>query len=97
MRVGNGYATGDTVDMTTNDLAVAHELDGCRIALMDLRDRGLLEIPVNPKRIGINKRYIAFANSRIVTLLREQIRNIAIHRRDDARTPEIYTRLIQAG
>ena len=73
MRVRNSYAAGDTVDVTTNDLAVAHELDGCWIALRDRRDRGLFEIPVNPKGIGINQRYYALANSRIVAQSREQI------------------------
>src|SRR6266851_2375217 len=47
-------ATGDAADMARNDLAVAHQLHGCRVALMDRAETGLLEVAVDPEGIGVD-------------------------------------------
>src|SRR4030081_2800908 len=53
LRVRNVDATGDAADMATNELAVAHQLDGCRIALLDPSKTGLLEVAVDPEGIRV--------------------------------------------
>src|SRR5258707_2229151 len=54
LRVRDVDATGDAADMAANELAVAHQLDGCRIALMDPPDHGLLEVAVDPVGIVVD-------------------------------------------
>src|ERR1700722_4087418 len=46
-------ATGDTADMATNGLAVAHQFDGRRVALIDTGETRLLEVTINPEGIGV--------------------------------------------
>jgi len=40
--------------MATNELAVAHQLDRRQVAVMDPAETGLLEIAINPERIGVD-------------------------------------------
>src|SRR5258706_16069930 len=47
-------ATSDAADMAPNQLAVAHQLDGCRVALVDPGETRLLEVTVNPEGIGVD-------------------------------------------
>src|ERR1700681_1867124 len=51
LRIRDVDATGDAADVATNDLAVAHQLHGCRVAVMDLPETSLLEIAVDPEGI----------------------------------------------
>src|ERR1700680_4428952 len=44
-------AASDAADMATNDLAVAHQLDGCLVAFTDSAKTGLLEVAVDPEGI----------------------------------------------
>src|SRR5713226_5554397 len=54
LRVRDVDAAGDTADMATNRLAVAHQLNCCRVAFMDPSETGLLEVAVDPEGIGVN-------------------------------------------
>jgi hypothetical protein len=38
----------------TNELAVAHQFDVRRIAVMDPTETGLLEVTINPEGIGVD-------------------------------------------
>src|ERR1700760_1632869 len=49
LRIRDVDRAGDTVDVTANDRAVAHQLDPGRIADADGREVRLLEIPVDPE------------------------------------------------
>jgi hypothetical protein len=40
--------------MATDELTVAHQFDGCWVALMDAAKTGLLEVAIDPKRIGVD-------------------------------------------
>jgi hypothetical protein len=54
LRAGNVDAKGDAADTTTDDLAVADQLDSGRVALMKLSEIGFLEIAVDPERIDVD-------------------------------------------
>ena len=54
LRVRDVDATGDTSDMATNELAVAHQLDRRRVAFMDPAETGLLEIAIDPEGISVD-------------------------------------------
>jgi hypothetical protein len=53
LRVRHVDATSDAVDMATNELAVAHQLDGCRVALVDPAETSLLEVAIDPEGVGL--------------------------------------------
>ncbi len=55
LRVRDVDATGDAADMATNELAVAHQLDGRRVAVMDPAETGLLEVAIDPEGIGVDE------------------------------------------
>ena len=48
-------AAGDAADMATNQLPVAHQLDGRRVAVLDPAETGLLEVAVDPIGISVNE------------------------------------------
>jgi hypothetical protein len=54
LRVRDVDAASDAVDMATDELAVAHQFDGFWVALMDAAKTGLLEVAIDPKRIGVD-------------------------------------------
>ena len=54
LRVRNIDAAGDAVDMTAHDLALAHQLDAGGVADADRFEIRLLEIAVDPERVGID-------------------------------------------
>jgi glyoxylase-like metal-dependent hydrolase (beta-lactamase superfamily II) len=95
LRVGNVDAAGDTADMAMNDLAVAHQLDLGRVAVMDRADTGLLEITVNPEGIHVDDRDLILPNIGVVPPLHEQIGHIAVHRRANACPLQINMRVGQ--
>jgi hypothetical protein len=51
-------AAGDAADVSPNDLAVPHQLDGRGVAFMDLFETGLLEIAVDPEGVGVHEEII---------------------------------------
>src|SRR2546430_12708871 len=61
-------------------LAVAHQLDTGRIALADRLEIGLLEIAIDPERIGIDDRDYVLADIGVVAELRQQVGDIAVNR-----------------
>src|SRR2546430_11582628 len=78
-------------------LAVAHQLDTGRIALADRLEIGLLEIAIDPERIGIDDRDYVLADIGVVAELRQQVGDIAVNRRADLRAFEVHPRLVQVG
>jgi hypothetical protein len=54
LRVRDVDAASDAVDMATDKLTVAHQFDGCRVALMDPAKTVLLEVAIDPKGIGVD-------------------------------------------
>jgi len=54
LRVRDIDGARDAADMAANDLAVAHQLDAGGVALVDPLEHGLLEIAVDPERVGID-------------------------------------------
>jgi hypothetical protein len=53
LRVRDVDAARNAVDMTAHDLVIAHQLDLGRVADADRLEIGLLEIAVDPERVGI--------------------------------------------
>src|SRR5437588_944672 len=94
--VGDINAASDAVDVSPNDLAVAHKLDAGLVTKANAIEIGLLEVPVYPKRVRINDGDLVLADSNIVAELREEIRNIAIDRGTDLGALQVYARLIQS-
>ena len=64
--------------MAANDLAIAHRFDLGRIAHANRTEIDLLEIAVNPERIGVDDGDYVLPGVRIVAELRQQIRYPAI-------------------
>src|SRR6202030_646905 len=56
LRVRNADRAGDAVDVAAQDLAMAHQLDLCRVAHVYGRDVGFLEISVGPVGVRIDRR-----------------------------------------
>ena len=54
LRVRDVDGAGDAVDMAADDLGIAHQFDACWIADADWSEIGLLEITVDPERVGID-------------------------------------------
>src|SRR5580700_493626 len=55
LRIRDVNATGDAVNMAVNDLVIAHQLDAGWIAYLDRLEIGLLEIAVDPERVGVDE------------------------------------------
>jgi hypothetical protein len=55
LRVGDVDGARNAADMATNDLAVAHKFDLCRVAVVDRAEIDLLKIAVNPERVGVDE------------------------------------------
>src|SRR5580700_4360168 len=92
--VRNVDATGEAADMTVNDLAVTHQLDFCRVSLMDLFEAGFLEISVDPKRICIDYGDYPLTYGGEVADLRQKVRDVAVNWREDAAAIEVHPRLV---
>src|SRR5712675_3078063 len=97
LRVRNVDAAGDATDVATNDLAVAHQLHGCRVALMNPPETGLLEVAVDPEGIGIDDGDYLLTDCGVVAELREQVGYVAVDRRANYRPVEIELRLVNGG
>src|SRR5580692_4640461 len=95
LRVCDVDAAGDTVDMAAGDLAVSHQLDFGRVAHLDRLEIGLLEITVDPKRIGIDKRDHVRSDAGVVALLRQQVGHPAVDRRANLGAVEVHSRLVE--
>src|SRR5262249_10904210 len=76
--------------MTTHNLSVAHQLDLSRITDADWGKVRLLEISIDPERIGVDHRYAVHANIYVVAKLGQQVRNVAVGRGDNARTIKVH-------
>src|SRR5712675_1796014 len=83
--------------MTANDLAVAHQLDAAWVAFTDRAEIGLLEIPVDPKRVGVDERDLALTDGDVVAELRQQVCHPAVDRRADLCALQIDASLVQIG
>ena len=79
--------------MPANDLAIAHQEDGCRIAFANRAELGFFKIGVHPKRIRIDERDFALPNIREVVTLSQEIRHPAINRGPNLCALEIDARL----
>src|SRR5260370_19135384 len=97
LRVRDIDASGDAPDMATNKLAVAHQLDTCRVAFKDPAETGLLEIAVDPEGIGIDDGDQLLPDSGVVAELRQQIGYVSTHRRSNHGAAEIELRLGDGG
>src|SRR3981189_653805 len=51
LSVWNDKATSTAVDVATDELAVTHGFDRCRVGGRDPAETGLLEVAIDPKRI----------------------------------------------
>src|SRR3984893_7235785 len=78
----------DAVDVATNDLAIAHRLCLWRVGLVDRAEIDLLEIAVNPERVGVDEGDYILPDICIVAELREQVGHSTIDRRVDLRALE---------
>src|SRR6266852_7821446 len=90
-------ATSDAADMATNELAVTHQLDGSRVAVMDPTETRLLEVAVDPEGVGVDDGDQLLTDSGVVAELRQQIGNISAYRRANYRPIEIELRLGNGG
>src|SRR5580704_2885332 len=95
LRVRDVDGARDAVDMATNDLAVAHRFDLGRVAYADRADIDLLEIAVNPERVGVDEGDYILPDICIVAELREQVGHPAIDDRADLSALEVDPRLVQ--
>jgi hypothetical protein len=80
--------------MATNDLAIAHQFDLGWVALADRAEIDLLEIAVNPERVGVNERDDILADIRVVTELRQEVCHPPIDGRADLSALEVDPRLV---
>jgi hypothetical protein len=55
--------------VAAQDRRIAHELDDRLVALMQARDRGFLQIGVDPERMGVDHRQRALPGLRVIALL----------------------------
>ena len=94
LRVRDVDCAGDAVDVTADDLTMAHQLDLSRIAHPDGSKVRFLKISVDPKRIGVDKGNGVHADIDVVAKLRQQVGHIAVNRRKNARALEVYPRLV---
>src|SRR6266446_5910900 len=85
LRVRHIDAARDAADMAANDLGVAHQLDAGRVTDLDRLEIGLLEIAVDPERVGIDERDLVLSDICVVAELRQEVRHPAIDRRADLR------------
>jgi len=56
LRIRDIDAASNAVDMSADDLAVAHQLDGRLVAFPDAPEAALLEIAVDPEGVGVDDR-----------------------------------------
>jgi hypothetical protein len=80
----------DPADMRANDLAMAHQEDGCRIAFANRAELVFCEIGVHPKRIGIDKRDFTLSNIGEVLSLSQEVRHPSIDRGPNLRALGTY-------
>src|ERR1700730_19274134 len=90
-------ATGDAADMTTNELAVAHQFDGRRVAVVDPAETGFLEVAVDPKGVGVDEGDQPLADIGVVPELGQQICHVALDRRTNDDTADSELRLGNGG
>jgi hypothetical protein len=64
--------------MAAHDLRVTHQLDAGRIADADRGEIGLLEIAVDPERVGVDDRDLVLSDIGVVPELCQQIRHPAV-------------------
>src|SRR5215813_249578 len=95
--VRNVDRASDAVDVTTHDLAVAHQLDLSWIADADGSKVCFLEISVDPERVGVNQRNGVHARIDEVTKLRQQVCHVAVDGRENTGAFEVHLRLIELG
>src|SRR3984893_11123190 len=95
LRVRDIDGARDAVDVATNDLAIAHRLDLGRVALVDRAEIDLLEIAVNPERVGVDEGDYILPDIRIVAELREQVSHKAVDGGADLSALEVDPRLVQ--
>ena len=81
--------------MTTNQLAVAHELYGRGIPFAYRFEIAFFEVAVHPKGIGVDQRYFNLPDVCIIAELRQKIGDVAVHRRLDLCAIQVYTRRIR--
>src|SRR5262249_43758042 len=97
LRIGDVDAARDAVDVAADDVAIAHQLDLRRIALADGAQRGLGEVGIDPKGIGIYYRHLILPDIGVVAELREQVGHPAVDRRADLRALEVDAGLVALG
>ena len=83
--------------MAADDVAVTHQLELRRISLADGAERGLGEVGIDPKGIGIDQRQLVLPDIGVVAELREQVGHPTVDRRVDFRPIEIDLRLVALG
>ena len=83
--------------MTTNDPAVAHQFDLGWVPFVDRAKINLLEIAVNPERIGVDDGNYVLPNIRVVAELRQQVCHPTVDRRADLSALEVDPRLVPVG
>ena len=90
--VGRGVRDVDAAREPLNPAAqqrgIPHELDRRRVAFLDPPERGLLEIGVDPVRVGVDDRKLERPDIGVVPKLGGQIGDIAVDRRADLRALE---------
>src|SRR5208337_5188766 len=92
--IGDVNGPRDAAHFAANDLSIAHQFDLGGIAFADRGELRLLEIGANPEGIGIDNRDHALPDGRIVTYLRQQIRDPPVDRRTNPRALQIDPGLI---
>src|SRR5260370_26891489 len=97
LRVCDVDAAGDAADMAANDLVIAHQLDAGRVAYLDRLEIGLLEIAVDPERVGVDERDLVLPDIGVVAELRQQVGHIAVDRRTDLSALAVDPGLVQIG
>src|SRR5215469_6459829 len=97
LRIGNVDAARDAVDVAADDVAVAHQLELCWIALADGAQRGLGEVRIDPEGIGIDERHLVLSDIGVIAELREQVGHPAVDRRANLRALEVDAGLVALG
>jgi len=87
----------DAADLAADDLAVAHQFDLGRIALVHGAKLRFLEIGVHPEGISVDDRDLIPSNGGIITQLRQEIGYPAVHRRTDLGALQVNLGLIAVG
>ena len=90
LRVGDVDAARQAANMTANDLAVAHQPDAGWVAFADRAEIGLLEIAVDPKRVGVDERDLILPDGDVVAELRQQVCHPAVDWGADLRALEVH-------